>query len=334
MDRVSLACGNGGEESNKLIEDIFYKYFKCDELLKGLDSAILNKIDGNIAVTTDSFVIKPIFFNGGNIGKLSVCGTLNDLAVSGAIPLYITTAFIIEEGLLINDLEKIVISISEEAKRNNVSIICGDTKVVEKGKCDGIYINTTGIGILNNKVNLGYGRIECGDKIVVSGTIGDHGMSIMCSRENLELQNNIYSDCKSLCELTNLIINSGLNVKFMRDPTRGGLATTLREIVDSSNKSMKIKEESIKVRDDVSNVCDMLGLDPLYIANEGKIICIVSNDDSNKLLELIKGKECGINASIIGEVIDDYNNELYFETLIGGTRILNRVSGDELPRIC
>ena len=334
MDRVSLACGNGGEESNKLIKDIFYKHFKCDELLKSLDSAILNKIDGNIAVTTDSFVIKPIFFNGGNIGKLSVCGTLNDLAVSGAIPLYITTAFVIEEGLLINDLEKIVISISEEAKKNNVSIICGDTKVVEKGKCDGIYINTTGIGILNNKANLGYGRIECGDKIVVSGTIGDHGTSIMCSRENLELQNNIYSDCQSLCELTNSIINSGLNIKFMRDPTRGGLATTLKEIVESSKKSMKIKEEHINVRDDVSNVCDMLGLDPLYIANEGKIICIVSNDDSNKLLELIKGKEYGINASIIGEVIDDYNNELYFETLIGGTRILNRVSGEELPRIC
>lgn len=335
MDIITLACGNGGEESHRLINDLFYKYFRNDELLKGNDSAILDLINKTIAITTDSFVIKPIFFKGGDIGKLSVCGTINDLAVSGAIPLYITVAFIIEEGFLIKDLEKIIISISEEAKRNSISIISGDTKVVERGSCDGIYINTTGIGYIpNDRKVLNYKNIKDGDKIIVSGTIGDHGISIMCDREELELDSEIKSDCTSLYKLTEEILKYSDNIRVMRDPTRGGLATTLKELVDSSGMSMRIREESIPINNNVNNVCDMIGFDPLYIANEGKLICIVSKEDSNKVLNAMKSIEIGKNSTIIGEVIDDGESKLYYKTLIGAERILERVKGEQIPRIC
>lgn len=335
MDIITLACGNGGEESHRLINDLFYKYFRNNELLKGNDSAILDTMSKRMAVTTDSFVIKPIFFKGGDIGKLSVCGTINDLAVSGAKPIYMTVAFIIEEGFLIKDLEKIVISISEEAKRNNILIVSGDTKVVERGSCDGIYINTTGIGIIpKGKGRLDYKNIKDGDKIIVSGTIGDHGISIMCDREELELDSEIKSDCASLYKLTEEILKCSNNIRVMRDPTRGGLATTLKEIVDSSGMSMRIKEDSIPIKDNVNNVCDMIGLDPLYIANEGKIICIVSKEDSNKVLKVMRSLEIGKDSTIIGEVIDDGARKLYYETLIGAERTLERVKGEQIPRIC
>lgn len=335
MDIITLACGNGGEETHSLINDLFYKYFKNDELLKENDSAILDVINKKIAVSTDSFVIKPIFFKGGDIGKLSVCGTINDLAVSGAIPLYITVALIIEEGFLIKDLEKIIISISEEAKRNNISIISGDTKVVERGSCDGIYINTTGIGYIPNCRNrLNYKNIKNGDKIIVSGTIGDHGISIMCDREELELDSEIKSDCASMYKLAEEILKCSNNIRVMRDPTRGGLATTLKELVDASGMSMRIKEDSIPINDNVNNICDMIGLDPLYMANEGKLICIVAKEDSNKVLSKMKALDIGKNSTIIGEVIDDGESKLYYETFIGSERILERVKGEQIPRIC
>lgn len=335
MDIITLACGNGGEESHRLINDLFYKYFKNNELIKGNDSAILDINNKRIAITTDSFVIKPIFFKDGDIGKLSVCGTINDLAVSGAIPRYITVAFIIEEGFLIKDLERIIISISEEAKRNKISVVSGDTKVVERGSCDGIYINTTGIGFIpKDRRYLDYKNIKNGDKIIVSGTIGDHGMSIMCDRGELELDSEIKSDCTSLYKLTEEILKCSNNVRVMRDPTRGGLATTLKELVDSSGMSMKIKEESIPINDNVNNVCDMIGLDPLYIANEGKLICIVSKEDSDKVLKAMKSLEVGKNSTIIGEVVDDGEKKLYYQTLIGAERILERAKGEQIPRIC
>lgn len=329
--RISLAHGNGGEETYKLINNLFYKYFNSEILLKGNDSAILSNINGNIAVTTDSFVVNPIFFNGGDIGKLSVCGTINDLAVSFAKPLYITVGLIIEEGFLIEDLEKIVKSIGEEAYKNDVKIICGDTKVVEKGKGDNIYINTTGIGVLEDT---NCRKVNVGDKILVSGTIGDHGTSILCSREEIGLYNDIKSDCASLYSLTEKLISNLENIKIMTDPTRGGVATTLKEICNKECKNIKIYENDIPIRKDVDYVCSMLGLDPLYMANEGKLICIVSEEESKKALDIMKSSPLGKYAKIIGEVIDGENGELYYETLIGGVRILDMLKGELIPRIC
>lgn len=335
MEVITLACGNGGEESSKLISDLFYKYFKNSELIKGNDASIIDINNERIAISTDSFVIKPIFFKNGDIGKLSVCGTINDLAVSGAIPKYITVAFVIEEGFLIKDLERIVISISNEAKKNDVFIIAGDTKVVERGSCDGIYINTTGIGILpKDREVLDYKNIKSGDKIIVSGTIGDHGTSIMCEREELGVNSEIKSDCASLYKLTKEILKCSNNIRIMRDPTRGGLATTLKELVDSSRMSMRINEEDIPINDGVYSICDMLGLDPLYIANEGKLICIVSKEDSTEVLDVMKSLKVGENAKIIGEVLEESKKKLYYKTIIGSERILEKAKGEQIPRIC
>lgn len=226
-------------------------------------------------------------------------------------------------------------SISDEAKKNNVLIISGDTKVVERGSCDGIYINTTGIGIIpKDREALDYKNIKSGDKIIISGTIGDHGMSIMCEREELGVSSEIKSDCASLYELTKEILNCSNNVKVMRDPTRGGLATTLKELVESSRMSMRINEEDIPVNDSVNNICDMLGLDPLYVANEGKLICIVAEEDSEKVLNVMKSLKIGENSEIIGEVINDGEKKLYYKTLIGAERVLERAKGEQIPRIC
>ncbi|RDY23138.1 hydrogenase expression/formation protein HypE [Romboutsia maritimum] len=335
MDQITLSHGSGGEETNKLIEELFYKYFNNDILLQKNDSSIIDKINGKIAVTTDSFVINPIFFKGGDIGKLSVCGTINDLAVSGATPLYITVAFIIEEGFLLSDLEKIVKSIGNTAKYAKVKIVAGDTKVVDRGKCDKIYINTTGIGVIkDNDYEPKVIDIKQGDKIIVSGSIGDHGTSIMTQREFFEVDSEIKSDCACLNYLIIDMINASKNIKIMRDPTRGGLANTLKEIVISTNKSMILNEEDIPIKDDVKNFCEMLGLDPLYVANEGKLVCIVSQEESDKVLEAMRKNKLGKDASIIGEVINDINANLYIKTTLGATKILQMAHGELLPRIC
>lgn len=335
MEVVTLAHGSGGEETHELIRDIFYKYFNNDILLQQNDSSIINQIKGKLAVTTDSFVINPIFFPGGDIGKLSVCGTVNDLAVSGATPLYITVGFIIEEGLQIKDLETIVKSIADTAKDANVKIIAGDTKVVEYGKCDKIYINTTGIGVIDKNDYILDGKdINQGDKIIVSGTIGDHGMCIMSKRDYLDFDCEIESDCNTLNKLTKDILSKSKRVKIMRDPTRGGLATTLKEIVDSSGKSMILYEKDIPIKEEVISFCELLGFDPLYIANEGKLICIVDKDDAMGVLEVMKKNPLGKDATIIGEVIYDNKKNLYLRTNLGATKILFMAKGDLLPRIC
>lgn len=334
MDRIMLSHGSGGEETHKLINDLFYKYFKNDILLQQNDSSIINEIKGEIAITTDSFVINPIFFEGGDIGKLSVCGTINDLSMSGARPLYITVAFIIEEGLLISDLEKIVKSIADTASLAKVSIIAGDTKVVDKGRCDKIYINTTGVGVIDYSKSIDKTDIEVGDKIILSGTIGDHGISIMSQREYFQVENSIKSDCACLNELVENMLSTSNNIKIMRDPTRGGLATTLKEIVNTTNKSILINEASIKIKEDVRNFSEILGLDPLYIANEGKLICIVNSEDATKVLKTMKENKLGKDASIIGEVINSDNANLYLKTELGATKILQMAQGEILPRIC
>lgn len=334
MEIVTLAHGSGGKLTHELIKKLFYKHFNNEILLEQGDSSILNKMDGKIAVTTDSYVINPIFFHGGDIGKLSICGTINDLAVSGAKPLYITVGFIIEEGLEISELERIVISMTQTAKGCGVQIIAGDTKVVERGRGDKIYINTTGIGVFEKDLDLSGARIQEGDKIIVSGTLGDHGITILCEREELNFQAEIESDCNSMHLLIKDILNITEGVKFIRDVTRGGLATTLNEIIEEKDISIVLHKNSIPVREEVGVICEILGLDPLYIANEGKIVVIVSKEECYKVLQTIESNPLGKNAAIIGEVIKDKNGKVYLKTEINGTRILEMSEEELIPRIC
>lgn len=335
MNMITLSHGSGGKKTLELIKNMFYKYFQNDILLQQNDASILHKLNGKIAVTTDSFVISPLFFYGGDIGKLSICGTVNDLAVSGAKPLYITVGFILEEGLKIDILEKIVMSMAEAARKANVYIVAGDTKVVERGKGDKVYINTTGIGIIeNNREVLGIQQIKQGDKVIISGTLGDHGMCIMSEREELGFEVSIKSDCASLNELTKDILSKSKNVKVMRDPTRGGLATTLNEIAEQRRMSIMLYEKEIPIKEEVSGMCEILGFDPLYVANEGKLVLIVSSEDAEKVLKIMKKNLLGEDAKIIGEVINDNKGKVYLRTEIGGTRILNMYEEEMLPRIC
>lgn len=335
MSIVTLAHGSGGSITHNLIKSIFFKHFKNDILIQQNDSAILKIIDGTIAVTTDSYVITPIFFPGGDIGKLSICGTINDLAVSGAEPMYITVGFIIEEGLRLNILEDIVVSMAQTARDANVMIIAGDTKVVEKGKAHSIFINTTGIGIIkDSKKILGVKNIKEGDRVIVSGTLGDHGMSIMNKREGLDFDVDIKSDCSLLHILAKEVLKASDNIKVMRDPTRGGLATTLNEIVELSKMSMVINENEIPIKKEVMSMCELLGIDPLYVANEGKIVVIVSKEDASKVLEVMKKNLLGRNSKIIGKIINDKRNNVYLKTEVQGTRLLSMSEGQLLPRIC
>jgi len=332
VELITLAHGSGGLESAKLINDLFLSYFNNDILCKQNDASLVNPIDGILAITTDSFVVNPLFFPGGDIGKLSICGTINDLCVSGATPLYITAGFIIEEGFNMCPLEKIVYSMAKTATLAKVKIIAGDTKVVEKGKCDGIYINTTGIGVIENYV-LSH-QFEIGDKIIVSGSIGDHGACIMSKRAMLAFDSSLKSDCAPLHAVTKAILNASANVRMMRDPTRGGLATTLNELLLNTDKSMMIYENLLPIKEEVRNFCDILGLDPLYVANEGKLICIVSDEDSDKVLEVMQKHSLSKDAVIIGEITADHSNKVYLKTSLGATKRLSMATGELLPRIC
>lgn len=334
MDIITLSHGSGGKKTHELIKKMFYKYFNNEILMQQGDSSILKNIGKKIAVTTDSYIVNPIFFPGGDIGKLSICGTINDLAVSGAKPLYITVAFIIEEGLEIKDLQRIVMSIAETANSCDVKIIAGDTKVVERGRGDKLYINTTGIGVFENDFDLMGTVIEEGDKVIVNGTLGDHGITILCEREELNFESKIESDCNALYLLTKDILAVSKRVKVMRDITRGGLATTLNEIIEEKEMSILLYEKDIPIREDVGVICEILGFDPLNIANEGKIVLIVSKEDASKVLETMKKNPLGKNSSIIGEVIRGQSGKVYLKTEINGTRNLEMVEEDPIPRIC
>lgn len=332
---ITLSNGSGGKATNDLINNLFYKYFNNDILSQKNDSAVLPPINNKIAISTDSFVIDPIFFNGGDIGKLSICGTVNDISMSGAKPIYISVGFIIEEGFEIKQLEKIVKSMAYTAKEAGVKIVTGDTKVVEKGNCDKIYINTTGIGIINDNNHYYSGNmVKDGDIILINGTIGDHGMCIMNQRENLEFDVKLKSDCCLLNELIKEILSVSNNIKVLRDPTRGGVATTLNEIIEHSNISMEIKEENIPVKKEVAAICDILGLDPLYIANEGKVIVIVDKKDAEMVLNVMKKNKVGKDSVILGKAIQDGKNKLYLKTQLGGKRLVSMPEGELLVRIC
>lgn len=330
--RISMAHGDGGEQAHQLIHDLFLTAFGTQEEPM-MDAATL-AVTGRIAVTTDSFVVKPIFFPGGNIGKLAVAGTVNDLAVSGATPLYLTAGFILEEGFPLSDLRRIIASMAEESKKAGVRIVAGDTKVVERGSVDGVFINTTGIGVYHKENSLDPYAMSEGDSIIISGTIGDHGVTILSARGELGLMTRCESDCASLNGLVSHAIQSVPGVRIMRDPTRGGLATTLAEICEDFQVSMEIDELAIPISQDVSGACEILGLDPLYIANEGKVIFIVSKEGEEQLLQALRSHELGRRAQVIGRVTSVGTGVLRLRLPLGTTRRLRRMAGMHLPRIC
>jgi hydrogenase expression/formation protein HypE len=333
---ILLNHGSGGRLSKELFASIFGKHFSNPILDTLTDSAIAEYPGKNLAFTTDSYVVDPIFFPGGNIGTLAVCGTINDLAVSGATPLMLSAGFIIEEGLSIKLLEIIVADMARAVKDAGVDIVTGDTKVVDRGKCDGVFINTSGIGTLpdeNRHISFGT-HIATGDKIIINGFIGDHGMTIVSVRNQVNLQTGIKSDCAPLNTLISDILAVSSKIKFMRDATRGGLATILCECAAKRNFGISIDESTIPVRDSVAGMCEMLGYDPLYIANEGKVVIIVSSEDADKVLDQMKKHELGKNAAIIGTVVDNHHGRVTLETEIGGKRIVEIPAGDQLPRIC
>ncbi|MDR6122700.1 hydrogenase expression/formation protein HypE [Bacillus sp. SLBN-46] len=333
MDQfISLAHGDGGELSHRLIKEVFIEAFG-DENSALFDAASMDITIGKIAVTTDSFVIKPIFFPGGSIGKLAVAGTVNDLAVSGAKPLYLTCGFVIEEGFPIPDLKKIVSDMASEARRTGISIVAGDTKVVERGSADGVYINTTGIGIYEPNKGCSL-EFEEGDAIIVSGTIGDHGIAVLAARGELGISSPVNSDCASLNTMLAEVLNSTSGVRIMRDPTRGGLATTLVEIAEDFHLTMKINELNLPVKEEVHGVCDLLGFDPLYLANEGKAILIVADQEKEKVLDILREFSEGKDAVVIGSILGKEKGQLLLETPLGSKRLLTRLSGTMFPRIC
>lgn len=333
-DRILMAHGGGGKFSKNLLEQYIYPLFDNEILSQKHDSAIFEISNTKFAFTTDSFVVNPIYFPGGDIGKLAVYGTVNDLSVAGAKPVFISLSFIIEEGFPIEDFKKILLSIKQATEIADVKIITGDTKVVEKGSCDKIFINTTGIGIIENQIEINPSKCKAGDKIILSGSIGEHGISILVSRNNFELETNIESDTAPLNSLVEKIINVSKNIHMMRDPTRGGLSSCLNEIAQSAKVGMLIYEDKIRIREDVKSICELLGLDPLYVANEGKLVVIVDSKDADLVLDTMRQHPLGKDSQIIGELIEDQFNLVYMKTIIGTTRIVDMISGEQLPRIC
>ncbi|MEJ2544566.1 MAG: hydrogenase expression/formation protein HypE, partial [Calditrichaceae bacterium] len=296
--------------------------------------ATLENPNGRLAFTTDSFVVSPIFFPGGNIGELAINGTINDICMNGAVPKYLSCGFILEEGLLIEDLHKIVVSMKQSADKAGVQIVTGDTKVVDHGSCDKLFINTSGIGIIPNNIDLGIPKIKIGDKIILSGTIADHGMAVMTTREGLSFQTQIISDTAALNGLVQDMLKVSTDIHAMRDPTRGGVATTLNEMAKSAQKGIQIYEDKIPVRDDVRGACEILGIDPLYVANEGKLIAFVKAEVADKVLATMQKNEYGKNASIIGKVVDEHIGKVAMKTPLGINRIVDMPIGEQLPRIC
>lgn len=341
-ETILLDHGSGGTLTHQLIEELFVKHFDNRTLKHLTDSALLNVEPGMLAFTTDSYVVNPIFFPGGNIGKLAVCGTVNDLAVSGARPLYLSAGFIIEEGFRFKELEEIVATMAEEARKCEVTIVTGDTKVVEKGACDQIFINTAGIGIIEDAYqNISYGtEIQVGDKILVNGYIADHGMAVLGKRNELDFKTEIVSDCASLNGLIARVLDVSSHdsnfstIRFMRDATRGGIATVLCELAKNSEVGILLDESAIPVRESVLGLCELLGFDPLYIANEGKVVMVVAQDDVDNVLDELRKDPLGKDSAVIGEIVTDHPGKVVLETEVGGRRIVDMLSGAQLPRIC
>ncbi len=340
-DRVLLAHGSGGQLTNDLIRRLFVPAFDNDVLSALEDQATLelkwrhNGATGpRIAFTTDSFVVRPIFFPGGDIGKLAVFGTVNDLAVGGARPLWLSAAFILEEGLPLADLRRIAESMRRACAEAGVALVTGDTKVVDRGKGDQIFITTSGIGIVPDGVALSIRNARPGDRILVSGTMGDHGIAIMSVREGIEFETVLESDCAPLSGLTRLMLEACPTIRCMRDPTRGGLASALNELASASRVGVSIDETAIPVRSEVRGACEMLGLDPLYVANEGKLIAVVPADDAERLLTAMRTHPLGREAAIVGTIVAQHAGMVVQKSRIGGERIITMLAGEQLPRIC
>ncbi|MEK7485173.1 MAG: hydrogenase expression/formation protein HypE [Planctomycetota bacterium] len=333
-DRVDLSYGAGGRHTMQLIDELFIEAFDNEYLREKNDNAQF-PFHGRLVVSTDAHVVSPLFFPGGDIGKLAVSGTINDISVAGAKPVALTASFILEEGFPLSDLKKIVYSMAETARKCGVSIVAGDTKVVEKGKGDGVFITTTGIGIIQQEnIQVRPFRARPGDQILINGTIGDHGIAIMSKRENLSFQTDLESDVAPLHELIQQLISAVPDIHCMRDPTRGGVASALNEWALSSQVGMVIDEALIPIRPEVESACEFLGLDPLNVANEGKVLIICEKKHAESLLKIMRLHPLGQEASCIGEVIEDPHHFIRMKTRIGGTRMVHWPSGEELPRIC
>ncbi len=337
--QIVLGHGSGGKLTAELIDKIFRPAF-TNPILDKLDDQAVVQVNGTrLAFTTDSFVVTPIFFPGGDIGRLAINGTVNDLAMSGARPLYLAAAFILEEGLAADDLRRVVESMRDAANEAGVLLVTGDTKVVNRGKGDQVFITTTGLGVIDRPVEISADRARPGDKIILSGFIGDHGMAVMSQRENLEFEGAIESDCAPLHGLVNVMLevmgSDGLpTIHCLRDPTRGGVATTLNEIAGQSRVGMLLQERDIPVRETVQGACEILGLDPLYVANEGKLVAIVAAEAADEIVQRMRQHPLGGEAAVIGEVVADHAGMVLMKTEIGGTRVLDVMFGEQLPRIC
>jgi len=332
-DRILLAHGSGGRLAHQLVEQSFVKAL-ANPILDRLDDAAVFELGGRLAFTTDSYTVSPIFFPGGDIGKLAICGTVNDLAMSGARPAYLSLACIIEEGLSREELDRVVASIKQAAGEAGVEIITGDTKVVDRGSADKLFINTAGIGAIPPGVNVSGANARPGDKVLLSGTIGEHGIAVFSQREGLRFSTSLKSDCAPLAKLVADMLAASPNIHCLRDPTRGGLATTLNELAAQSSVGIRIEEETVPILEEVLAACEMLGLDPLYVANEGKLIAIVPAEDTGRVLTAMKSSRYGEQATVIGEVTGEHPGRVVMKTNLGTTRIVDMLTGDPLPRIC
>jgi hydrogenase expression/formation protein HypE len=333
-DHVSLGHGSGGKLSAELMRDVFLPAFRNSTLERLEDQAVFPVNNGRMAFTTDSFVVKPLFFPGGDIGSLAVHGTVNDLAMGGAKPLFLSTAFIIEEGFSMEKLRRIVDSLGRAAKECGVQIITGDTKVVDKGSGDGVFINTTGLGVVPEGVYLSAGAARPGDAVILSGSIGEHGIAILAEREGLEFESSVQSDCAPLHMLVADMLEATHAIRCLRDPTRGGVSSSLNEIAAQSQVGIFLDERAIPVRQEVRGACEMLGLDPIYVANEGKLLAIVDDKVADQLVEVMRKNPLGRNARRIGTVRAADAGWVTMRTVLGTTRIVDMLAGDQLPRIC
>jgi len=333
-ETVQMAHGAGGRLSQVLMQRVFMPYLHNHFLDLLDDQAKLDLPPGRTAFSTDTYVVSPLFFPGGNIGELAVNGTVNDLAVGGARPLYLSAGFVLEEGFPLVDLEAIVKSMAAAALKAGVMIVTGDTKVVGKGQCDQVFINTAGVGAIREGVGLSCRNLKPGDALILSGTVGDHGMAIMTSRQGLSFQSRIKSDCASLNSMIADVLDAVPGVHAMRDPTRGGVAATLNELAAASNVGIEINETAIPVQPDVRGACELLGIDPLHVANEGKLVLAVASKDADRVLEVMRATEEGRDAAIIGSVVDDHHGMVVMRTAFGSRRIVDLPIGEQLPRIC
>jgi hydrogenase expression/formation protein HypE len=333
--RVDLSHGSGGRAMAQLIADIFHRAFDNEWLRRGNDQAAFDVAAGRMVMTTDGYVVSPLFFPGGDIGSLAIHGTINDVAMAGARPLYLSAGFIIEEGFPLSDLKRIADSMGEAARKAGVPIVTGDTKVVERGKGDGVFISTTGIGVVPQGLDLSADKAMPGDRVILSGSIGDHGVAIMSKRQNLTFDTDIVSDSAALHTLVATMVETGgQSLRVMRDPTRGGLAAALNELAQQSRVGFRIAEESLPIKPQVAAACELLGLDPLNVANEGKLIAIVAPEAADALVSAMRAHPLGRDAAIIGEVTADDHRFVQMTTGFGGGRIVDWLSGEQLPRIC